>query len=80
MFSGLINRKANPKKKWQPVWGFTHLMQISAFQIEIYLLINTDLYFLELHTSLIEMQISIIETEIHLTEMYLKLGHLYLLS
>ena len=33
----------NSTQKWQPVWGFTHLMQISAYQIQISLLINTDI-------------------------------------
>ena len=28
---------------WHPVWGFTHLMQISVFQRQISSLINTDI-------------------------------------
>ena len=45
-------------------------MQISAFQIQISLLINTDIcVFLELQISLIAMQLSVIEIETYLTEM-----------
>ena len=52
----------------QSVWGFNHIMQISAFQVLISLLINRDIY-VSLIKTLIKMQISVIEKEISLIEM-----------
>ena len=39
----------------------SHLMQISAFQIQTYLLINAYICILQLQISLIEMHISVIK-------------------
>ena len=48
---------------------FTHLMQISAFQIQISLLINADICnYWNYEISLIEIQISVIEIEMSLNE------------
>ena len=38
-----INCICSDPSVWQSVWGFTHLMQISIFKIEISLFINRDI-------------------------------------